>query len=515
MKTLLTIILTFLFSSLSYGWDYLPVPTSYIENFYPTESERDSVLATADDWYNLTDALPAGYDTTGSVDYTDFLQAALIENRNCIMPNFPVKISISPVSGIFSKGLRLYSNSKLYFPPNAKIIQAPTDVWAFGVILVRDAENVQIFFPEVQGDRYEHLSTLEGGGACIYIQSSSFVYVLKPHVYDSWGDGITLSNNWDYDPPSHNVRIDYARIDNCQRNGLTFVCARDSEVNHAFISNTNGSSPNAGVIIEPEFNTDIIEGIVLNDVTTFNTLSFGVKIPLKYLRQGPIEPVVDVTFNRHKDINTIRAIEIEISSHSYAEYPPVSGQIVFNFPEWRHRITHSNHVGNFVRDVVGDTELDVVFNYGRCPDSVYQCIMGDKMRDYLEGFNAPNPIPSFLHVSCKEVLSSGATQEKVWEGDASAVVTICSDSVPTALPPIQAKKSFRFYPNPAADVLQIHAEKPVYATIFIHDMNGRLRLQDEFDGRYGAIDISSLEPGVYLLEVRAGSSKTLERFVKI
>ena len=71
---------------------------------------------------------------------------------------------------------------------------------------------------------------------------------------------------------------------------------------------------------------------------------------------------------------------------------------------------------------------------------------------------------------------------------------------------------FRVYPNPVKDVLFV--DLPAEATIRLLDMNGRI-IRDFTAGKEKiAIDFSSLEPGVFLLQISKGSKRFTMKIIK-
>jgi len=74
--------------------------------------------------------------------------------------------------------------------------------------------------------------------------------------------------------------------------------------------------------------------------------------------------------------------------------------------------------------------------------------------------------------------------------------------------------SFRFYPNPADNVLIIRSEQAIDVTII--DGNGRTRLTQSLLSGLQLLNISSLEKGVYIIRIYNRQSNTLlqEKLVK-
>lgn len=68
------------------------------------------------------------------------------------------------------------------------------------------------------------------------------------------------------------------------------------------------------------------------------------------------------------------------------------------------------------------------------------------------------------------------------------------------------------FPNPVADVLQVQLKNahPSNWMVNVYDVTGNLAVAYNFSGKTGAADVSSLSPGVYLVEVLVGSTKVAQ-----
>src|ERR1700740_1030002 len=57
--------------------------------------------------YNVQNALPSGYVTDGSVDYTSFIQNAVSQHSSVVFPGFPIMVN--------DAGINIGSNKTLTF----------------------------------------------------------------------------------------------------------------------------------------------------------------------------------------------------------------------------------------------------------------------------------------------------------------------------------------------------------------------------------------------------------------
>lgn len=79
---------------------------------------------------------------------------------------------------------------------------------------------------------------------------------------------------------------------------------------------------------------------------------------------------------------------------------------------------------------------------------------------------------------------------------------------------VNGLQSFRFYPNPAKEMIILRSEQPI--DISIIDRAGKARISQTLESGLQTLNISSLENGVYILRVynRQTNNYFLERLVK-
>lgn len=74
-------------------------------------------------------------------------------------------------------------------------------------------------------------------------------------------------------------------------------------------------------------------------------------------------------------------------------------------------------------------------------------------------------------------------------------------------------KPFAIYPNPADDIIVIEAEETIIK-VEIYDPTGLMVLHKDFDSNNTSIDVSTLQSGVYVINLTTGSGTVTRRFVK-
>lgn len=77
----------------------------------------------------------------------------------------------------------------------------------------------------------------------------------------------------------------------------------------------------------------------------------------------------------------------------------------------------------------------------------------------------------------------------------------------------ETDQDFTIYPNPVKNWLHIKLSN-IRAEIKLHDINGKLLLNQKLSSRTNAIDISNVESGVYLLTINTENSSETKRIIK-
>ena len=265
---------------------------------------------------DLTEFLPVHYDKTGNTDYTIYLQKGIEEYRNVIFPDFPVLVK--------PQGLQLQSNSKILFQKKSQLRVQPNDKEFYAALNLENLENVDIYFANLLGERYQHLNKKGEWGMGIYIVHSKNICVQKPTITEFWGDGIYIGKLEGI--TSNNIKVYGAFIDDNRRNGISIIAGDKIEILNSIISNTNGASPEYGIDIEPNKSADYLNDIILSNNTTFNNSKGGLLFALDNL-QGKDSKAVNIQIINHTDYFSEKGIEFHID-RGYQKYlNPIKGTI--------------------------------------------------------------------------------------------------------------------------------------------------------------------------------------------
>jgi len=154
----------------------------------------------------------------------------------------------------FGAGIDIYrmSNKHIWF--DGVIQSKPSNVDWIQVLNIQESKNIFLYGPKIIGDRYTHLSTIGEWAHGIGIYSCDEVYVYRPEVSKTWGDGIYTGIFYHDESgiQQGRVRIEDARIDDISRNGISLTSGKNTEIINPIITNVNRIAPMAGIDVEAE-----------------------------------------------------------------------------------------------------------------------------------------------------------------------------------------------------------------------------------------------------------------------
>lgn len=295
------------------------VPSVYSNINLPTNKERTLVERDFKGSYNINSCLPPNYVRDGSIDYTSFIQGVLDKYSKVVFPDFPVLINES--------GLTIHSNSKLYFPSGSKLFLRPSNNGHYEMLRIHNVSNVILYYPVVVGDRKNHSGTDGEWGMGLSISDSKNILIQKPRIDDCWGDGIYLGQNSN---PNINIQIVKPFLNNNRRNGISIISVNGLKIYQPVISNTNGTSPMAGIDFEPNSNNDIIDSILIDKPITFNNYFHGILFALGN-QSGNHQRYINIKINSPIDDQSAYGISFKLEqNHALPNNP--KGLIEINKP---------------------------------------------------------------------------------------------------------------------------------------------------------------------------------------
>jgi polygalacturonase len=153
------------------------------------------------------------------------------------------------------RSVKLRSLMHLKLDADAKLVAKPTASESYNVLFGDTVHDLEISGGRIIGERDQHRSTGGEGGHGIRIRGSQRVTIRDIHVSKGWGDGITVGPKPVYKKPyiySRDVVVANVVCTNNRRNGLSIGNVIGMKVYDSEFSNTNGTSPQCGIDVEPD-----------------------------------------------------------------------------------------------------------------------------------------------------------------------------------------------------------------------------------------------------------------------
>lgn len=295
------------------AFTYRPVPDHLMH-------WEDCAVVNEDEYILAETYLPHNYVKDGSIDYVDHLQKAIDENKKIIMPNFPVLIN--------EKGLQIPSDRKILFLKNSILRISPNSLPKYSLLHINDAENIEIYCPVLEGDKYSHQGTKGEWGMGISIYGGRDVKIINPIIRKCWGDGLYISKSDIRN--SKDITIQGGIIDDNRRNAISIISVQNLVVKDIIFSNTQGTLPMSGICIEPNTNIGNLINLQFENITTYNNSEYGFAIVLstfigKYAKRVSID-VKGMTDYYSKNVFLFGGTERRYPSN----IKPLRGKITFS-----------------------------------------------------------------------------------------------------------------------------------------------------------------------------------------
>ncbi|MFO1468930.1 MAG: right-handed parallel beta-helix repeat-containing protein [Steroidobacteraceae bacterium] len=133
----------------------------------------------------------------------------------------------------------------------------------------------------------------------IYILKDSDVLIDGLESSNSGGDGFYIGGP--ANSPSTNITLINCTARNNRRQGLSIVNARNVDVIDSTFSDTNGTIPEFGIDLEPNFPTDVLDHILLYGVRTSGNHRGGISMWLNFMNSDSEH--IDVEIVDHQSSN--------------------------------------------------------------------------------------------------------------------------------------------------------------------------------------------------------------------
>lgn len=147
---------------------------------------------------------------------------------------------------------------------NVTVTAAQTGYYLFAI---GAKTNVELCGGVITLDRASASLSGETGQGVRISNGATDITIRDMTINDSWGDAVYIGGS---SAPAR-VRLVRLTVDNCRRNGISLVYGTDILIDACACNNTNGTSPQSGIDIEPNASTTIRSVVVRNCVFRANT----------------------------------------------------------------------------------------------------------------------------------------------------------------------------------------------------------------------------------------------------
>ncbi|HEY0286683.1 MAG TPA: hypothetical protein VGC62_06680, partial [Pseudomonas sp.] len=173
----------------------------------------------------------------------------------------------------------------------------------YQMLRVWDRTDVRLINPPLDGRKDLNSASTGEFGMGIDIRGGNRIRVEYPVTNNTWGDGIYFGRGATTGVPQgcYILRPD---ADACRRQGMSITTGKNITVESARWTNIGGTSPGAGLDIEPDNNTEELIGIRILNPYTENCAGPGILIALQAFA-GVIPKTVDITIENHTDDGSV------------------------------------------------------------------------------------------------------------------------------------------------------------------------------------------------------------------
>ncbi len=233
--------------------------------------------------------------------------------------------------------LKLKSNITLQMSPTTILGVIPNAAAQYTVLNIGGVSNVNVNSGILWGDRLTHKGTTGEHGFGVGIFGASNVTVTGTASNNMWGDGFYVGNGPTFGSSlktrSTNVKLIDVTADNNRRQGISVTSGKDISIVRAKLTNTNGAAPSAGIDVEPNGKTDILQNISIVDTYTANNQGAGISLSLGAIL-GTTTPI-SITVTNHTDNGSKQGMNISGGSGI------IPGTVRVDNPTWMNSKTNA------------------------------------------------------------------------------------------------------------------------------------------------------------------------------
>ena len=233
--------------------------------------------------------------------------------------------------------LKLRSNVTIQMSPSTILGVIPNAAAHYEVLHIGGVSNVNINGGVLYGDRLTHKGTTGEHGFGAAVLGSSNVTITGTASNNMWGDGFYIGNGPTFGSSlktrSTNVKLIDVTADNNRRQGISITSGKDISIVRAKLTNTNGAAPSAGIDVEPNGKTDILQNISIVDTYTANNQGAGIALSLGAI-VGTTTPI-SITVTNHTDNGSKQGMNISGGSGI------IPGTVRVDNPTWMNSKTNA------------------------------------------------------------------------------------------------------------------------------------------------------------------------------
>jgi hypothetical protein len=212
---------------------------------------------------------------------------------------------------------------------------------------------------------------------------------------------------------------------------------------------------------------------------------------------GAVELTMGTTFEEHAVVGT------NVSATKTTGVPgPSCATFGFGGDVWYTTIVPAD----------GNVTLETQANTGSTlTDTVLMAFTGDCGNLTAIGCDDSNGVGDFSKLVLTGLEPNSRIYSRVWEYGNDAFGTFQVSAWSTTLQATDFENnSFKVYPNPVKDVLEISAKQPI-TSIEVYNLIGQQVIAKPFDANHAKVDMRTLPQGTYMVRVTVGSlTKTLK-----
>jgi parallel beta-helix repeat protein len=172
-----------------------------------------------------------------------------------------------------NKGLLVRSNMTIKLSYGAVLKAIPNNSDTYAVLYLPRVSNVIIIGGTVEGERSKHSGTSGEYGMGIWVASSQHIVIEGVTVKECWGDGFFIGGSLG----SQDVTLCNVVSDHNRRQGLSLEKADGVVIRHSTFKNTAGTSPEAGIDLEPE-SGETVNNVLIQGCTFTNNAGGGLQV---------------------------------------------------------------------------------------------------------------------------------------------------------------------------------------------------------------------------------------------